>query len=172
MQQLDVGVALVEGVEYADIPRMDMQLDVNLQKSNAMRLSLGKLRFDQREEATYQDIEDEDRSGFNFDIRDTDRKKLKIQYFAEICSEVLKDFLYVGGESIASNREILKEIGVTHVINCAGDVCRNKFTTDFTYLTFYLKDSKTENIECIFYEVIQFIDQVAASSGRVLVHCV
>ena len=137
-----------------------------------MRLSLGKLGLDQREEATYQDIEEEERTGYNFDIRDTDRKKLKIQYFSEICSEVMKNFLYVGGESIASNREVLKEMGVTHVVNCAADVCRNLFPNDFTYLTYYLKDSKTENIECLFYEVIRFIDQVAAKNGRVLIHCV
>jgi hypothetical protein len=37
-----------------------------------------KLPRMQQSETTYQDIEEEDRSGFNFDIRDTDRKKLKM----------------------------------------------------------------------------------------------
>jgi hypothetical protein len=129
--EMEIGVALVEGVEYSDIRPM-----------NTMKLPLGKLN--QREEATYQDIANEESSGFNFDIRDTDRKKLKIQYFSEICSEVLKDFLYVGGEGIAGNNEILSELGVTHVINCAGDVCPNKFPNQFNYITYYLKDSKTE----------------------------
>ena len=59
---------------------------------------------------------------------------------------MIGDYLYVGGEQIAYNREILKQIGVTHVINCAGDVCKNKFPEDFTYTTYYLKDSKTEVI--------------------------
>lgn len=62
--------------------------------------------------------------------------------------------LFVGGESIAHNKEVLVELGVTHVINCAGEICINKFTDQFNYITYYLKDSKTENIECIFYEVI------------------
>jgi hypothetical protein len=69
---------------------------------------------------------------------------LKIQYFAEICSEVIPNLLYVGGEQIAYNYDYLKEIGITHLINCAGDVCMNKFPQDFNYTTYYLKDSKTE----------------------------
>ena len=59
-------------------------------------------------------------------------------------------------------------MGITHIVNCAGDVCRNQFPNEFTYVTYNLKDSKTENIECLFYEVIEFIE----SSPRVLVHCV
>lgn len=137
-----------------------------------MKLSLGNLKLGQREEPSYKDIEEEDKEGFNFDIRDTDRKKLKIQYFAETCSEVVKDFLYVGGEQIANNRDVLKELCVSHVINCAGDVCVNRFPHDFEYTTYYLKDSKTENIECIFYEVINALESVRQSGGRVLIHCV
>lgn len=74
-----------------------------------MKLSLGQLKLPlNRDETTYSDIEHEDSNGFNFDIRDTDRKKLKIQHFAEICSQIIPDFLYVGGEQIAYNREVLK----------------------------------------------------------------
>lgn len=46
------------------------------------------------------------------------------------------------------------EKGITHIINAAGDVCANKYPDTFNYLTYYLKDSKAENIECVFYEVI------------------
>lgn len=67
---------------------------------------------------------------------------------------------------------MLKKIGVTHVVNCAGDVCKDKFPHDFKYLTYYLKDSKTENIECVFYEVISFIDEARKGNGKVLIHCV
>ena len=54
-------------------------------------------------------------------------------------------------------------MGITHIINCAGDVCKDYFADQFIYRTYYLKDSKTEvfqlillskNIECTFYECI------------------
>lgn len=66
----------------------------------------------------------------------------------------------------------MKQIGVTHVVNCAGDVCKNKYPDDFFYQTYYLKDSKTENIECLFYEVIAIIENAKKNNGKVLIHCV
>jgi len=82
----------------------------------------------------------------------------KIQHFANICSEVLKKFLYISGEKIAYSKEMLKQYGITHIINCAGDACESKFPDEFVYRTYYLKDSKIENIECIFYESFFFIE--------------
>ncbi|CAK63622.1 unnamed protein product (macronuclear) [Paramecium tetraurelia] len=159
-QEVSIGVPLVEGVECNDN-----------EKIKPMKLPLASLKL-QRDDTTYQDIEEEDSNGFNFDIRDTDRKKLKIQHFAEQCSSVIPNFLYVGGEQIAYNKEVLKQIGVTHVVNCAGDVCKNKYPDDFFYQTYYLKDSKTENIECLFYEVISIIENAKKNNGKVLIHCV
>jgi len=46
------------------------------------------------------------------------------------------------------------------------------FPNDFTYKMYKLKDTKTENIECIFYDTIQFIEEVAKQNGRVYVHCI
>jgi hypothetical protein len=47
---------------------------------------------------------------------------------------------------------LLLENGITHIINCAGNVIKNRYPENFKYHTYYLKDSKTENIECVFYE--------------------
>lgn len=54
----------------------------------------------------------------------------------------------------------------------AGDACENMFPDKFNYLTYYAKDSKYENIECLFYETAAFIEEVKQHNGRVLVHCV
>lgn len=103
----------------------------------------------------YKDIEDEDSEGFNFDIRESERKLIKMKHFAEQCSdiipviEIIQEVLYVGGELIANSFDILKYSGITHIINCAGDVCKNNFPSDFTYLTFHLKDNKTEVFDLI-----------------------
>ena len=37
----------------------------------------------------YWDIANEDKEGFNFDIRDTTRKFIKMDYFSSVCSEVI-----------------------------------------------------------------------------------
>jgi len=94
-----------------------------------------------------------------------------MEYFSKKCTEILKDFLYVSGELVASSREQLIRNGITHVINASGDLNPNHFPEDFTYLTYFLKDSKKENIESIFYESIEFIEKAKKSKGRVLVHC-
>jgi len=96
----------------------------------------------------------------------------KIDYYSKICSIVLEDFLYVAGQRIAYNETHLKEIGITHIINMAGDACENMFPDKFNYLTYYAKDSKYEYIESIFYETAAFIENVKQQNGRVLVHCV
>jgi hypothetical protein len=79
--------------------------------------------------------------------------------------------IFVSGVDIAKNRQKLHEHGITHIINCAGDVCRNYHPEQFTYQTYFLKDSRHENIECVFYESIEFIESALASGGKVLIHC-
>jgi hypothetical protein len=79
--------------------------------------------------------------------------------------------LYVGGVIVAKDYALLKEHGITHVINCAGDVCRNYHPEHLLYQTFFLKDSKIENIECLFYPTLEYIEEAISSGGKVFVHC-
>jgi hypothetical protein len=113
----------------------------------------------------------DDDAFYGQDIRQTHRKQLKIDYFSKECSEILTKFLYVSGDQIAANLETLEENGITHVINACGDLCENHFEDKIKYLRFFLKDSKKESIECVFYECIEFIEEARANGGRVLVHC-
>ena len=39
---------------------------------------------------------------------------------------------------------MLDELGITHIINLAGNVCANKFPESFKYRRYYLKDSRFE----------------------------
>jgi len=91
-------------------------------------------------------------------------------YYSEICSEMYKN-IYVGGVDIAKNISKLREAGITHIINCAGDVCRNYYPEQFTYQTYFLKDGRSENIEWVFYDSIEFIDNAFQSGGKVFIHC-
>ncbi len=105
---------------------------------------------------TYKDILDKD-DGYH-DIRETHRKALKMDHFSKECSEVLTNFLYVGGIQISQDLEILKDNKITHVINAAGDLCENHFTNEFEYLTFFLKDSKNEVNHPIPIIIIMFLE--------------
>jgi len=87
-----------------------------------------------------------------------------------ICSEVLP-FLFVGAEMVARDKELMQKHGITHVVNCAGTVLENFHPESFKYLKMYLYDAKTEDLGCLFYEVIDFIEEAKAANGKVFIHC-
>jgi len=78
--------------------------------------------------------------------------------------------LLLGSESHASQLDMLKRIGVTALLNVSHS-CPNHFEKDFLYKCIPVQDSNVEDISVYFDDAIQFIDQVKANNGRVLVHC-
>jgi len=62
--------------------------------------------------------------------------------------------------------------GITHVVNCSADYSSNYHTKLIEYKKYHLKDHNRENIECIFYDVIDFIESCKKANGKVYVHCV
>jgi hypothetical protein len=94
-----------------------------------------------------------------------------MKHFAKDCSEIERG-LFVSGEQVAMNLAQLQSNGITHIVNCAGDFCPNYFPTHFSYLSFFLKDSQNENIECLFYQVCELVDSVRQEGGSVLIHCI
>ena len=110
----------------------------------------------------------------DFSLKDSERKKIISEYYSKHLSEIIPNFLYISSYNATKNLELLEKNKITHIINCAADFCENVFEQDnkFIYLSFYLKDHVLENIECIFYECIKFIENVREKGGRVLVHCI
>lgn len=93
--------------------------------------------------------------------------------FNSVCSPVLDNFLYLGSDVVARNYEKLRENGITHVINTAADYSASYHKNKgIKYLEFHLKDGVRENIECVFYETIQFMEKAKQEGGRVYIHCV
>ncbi|XVE99469.1 hypothetical protein REPUB_Repub03eG0201100 [Reevesia pubescens] len=97
-------------------------------------------------------------------------KRDKIAFFDKECSKVA-EHIYLGGDAVARDREILKQNGITHVLNCVGFVCPEYFKTDFVYRTLWLQDSPSEDITSILYDVFDYFEDVREQSGRVFVHC-
>ena len=110
----------------------------------------------------------------DYNLKDSERKKIISDYYSKHLSEVIPNFLYISSYNATKNKSLLEKNKITHIINCAADFCENVFESEnkYTYLSFYLKDHVAENIECIFYECIKFIDNVKEKGGRVLVHCI
>jgi protein-tyrosine phosphatase len=129
------------------------------------------------------------------DLRESERKKVLMDYFSKNMSVIIEDFLFLSSYNVAQNKELICQNKITHIINAAADVCLNHFEEEempyivnlneknnsssssrnsnkISYLSFNLKDHSMENIECLFYEVINFIYNAKEKGGRVLVHCI
>ncbi|KAG8645106.1 hypothetical protein MANES_10G037800v8 [Manihot esculenta] len=94
----------------------------------------------------------------------------RIAFFDKECSKVA-EHVYLGGDAVAKDREILKQNGITHVLNCVGFVCPEYFKTNFVYRTLWLQDSPSEDITSILYGVFDYFEDVREQGGRVFVHC-
>lgn len=90
-----------------------------------------------------------------------------------VCSAVVPQALFISGEAVAQNLAILCSHGITHILNCAGDVCPNYFPARFTYMTYIIQDSRLTNeiMEAVLPDAIRFMHNAIAGGGRVLVHC-
>lgn len=97
-------------------------------------------------------------------------KRDKFAFFSKECSRVA-EHIYLGSDAVARNREVLRENGITHVLNCVGFVCPEYFKSDLVYKTLWLQDTPSEDITSILYDVFDYFEEVREQGGRVLVHC-
>ncbi|KAH6771229.1 mitogen-activated protein kinase phosphatase 1 [Perilla frutescens var. hirtella] len=102
--------------------------------------------------------------------REFEFRKDKLAFFNKECSRIL-DHIYLGSDAVAKNREILRQNGITHVLNCVGFVCQEYFKNELVYMTLWLQDCPSEDITSILYDVFDYFEDVQAQGGRVLVHC-
>jgi protein-tyrosine phosphatase len=86
-------------------------------------------------------------------------------------SEIIKDFLFISGYKTASTLSDLQNLKITNIINCSGDLCENLEFSGIHYLTLNIRDHVSEDIECIFYKCINYIDEAKEKNGRILIHC-
>jgi hypothetical protein len=105
-------------------------------------------------------------------MKGTSRKEYENEFFKRICSEIIDGFLYLGSDVVASDRDILRKNGITHVVNCAADYSANYFEGEIKYKKYHLKDHVRENIECVFYNAMNFLEDARNNGGKVYVHCV
>jgi protein-tyrosine phosphatase len=80
--------------------------------------------------------------------------------------------LFVGGDVVAKDRDVLQAAKISHVINCVGQLYESYFEEQgIKYLTLFLNDSPKEDLLSILYDCFEFIDDARSSDGHVFVHC-
>jgi len=85
-------------------------------------------------------------------------------------SAIVDSFLYLGSHENAKSKQQLKDLGISHIINMAGEL-DNEYPNDFKYLSVKLDDTSSSNISEHFERTLQFIEEARAASSKVLVHC-
>ncbi|KAF7493148.2 Dual specificity phosphatase DUPD1 [Sarcoptes scabiei] len=94
------------------------------------------------------------------------------------CHEVFPNII-VGNAFAALSKSFLKDIGVTHVLNCALNQFLNEVhlnedyyrDTNIRFKGFELDDICSENITRCFEEANNFIDDCLRNGGKILIHC-
>lgn len=78
--------------------------------------------------------------------------------------------LYISDLSTAHNKDLLKQIGITHIVDAVlGST--PPYPDDFTYKYLPVRDIDYEDISIYFDETSKFIDEAIKNNGKVLVHC-
>nr|XP_006636628.1 PREDICTED: dual specificity protein phosphatase 19 [Lepisosteus oculatus] len=83
---------------------------------------------------------------------------------------IVKPWLLLASQDVAQDFDILKKFKVTHILNVAYGV-ENTFQDQFVYKQLSILDLPETVITSYFQECSEFIEQVKAQNGVVLVHC-
>ena len=81
---------------------------------------------------------------------------------------IIQGKLYLGNRHAAASLSLLRNLGVTHVVNAA-DEQPNFHPEDLVYYNCYLKDNLTERVD--FEGPLRFIQSALDQGGVVFVHC-
>ncbi|XP_076311094.1 uncharacterized protein LOC143225489 [Tachypleus tridentatus] len=80
-------------------------------------------------------------------------------------------FMYLGSQSDAFNKEILKNHNITYELNVSANCPKPDFIQDTHFMRISVNDNYSEKLLPFFPKAFQFLDKVREGSGCVLVHC-
>lgn len=82
------------------------------------------------------------------------------------------DCLYIGDRQTARDMDLLKQLGITHIVNATSEL-RNYFEKEpgFQYIAVPVQDTDHSNISQYFDETNVFIHDAVKTGHSVLVHC-
>ncbi|KAK1931156.1 Protein-tyrosine-phosphatase MKP1 [Phytophthora citrophthora] len=114
-----------------------------------------------------------------FAVPESVRKSRTLDAYVDVCSEILSGFLYVSNFRVARDMTKLRALGITHVINCCGELKHYENgvelpeTSDAAVNTMklLLRDDANEDLTPFLPQVMEFISSCREEKGKVLVHC-
>ncbi|KUF78297.1 Dual specificity protein phosphatase 7 [Phytophthora nicotianae] len=123
-----------------------------------------------------------DRVDDPFVIPESVRKSRTLDAYADVCSEILPGFLFVSNFRVAWDTAKLRALGITHVINCCGELKQYEDGVEkpeipaFNTLRLLLRDDANEDLTPFFPQVMEYIatSRQRSENGtkeKVLVHC-
>jgi len=80
------------------------------------------------------------------------------------------DYLYLGNEDAAINKQILQEKDISRIV-IAGSFLEKKFPGEMEYLELDVNDATSDDIKKYFIPAYQFIDKARKEGKTILVHC-
>ena len=78
--------------------------------------------------------------------------------------------IYIGNYSTSTNLELLKNVGITHIISVI-PTFNPPFSDKFKYLHIQAYDDQTQDLSQYFQNCNAFISDVLSEGGKVLIHC-
>jgi protein-tyrosine phosphatase len=88
-----------------------------------------------------------------------------------VASEVT-DELFIGSRKDACNKELLKKLGISAIVNATKD-CPHHFEDDgeFSYFRVPVKDTWNQDLPSFFPECFKFIGNMIRARKKILIHC-
>lgn len=117
------------------------------------------------------------RSQQDLNKRAEEREKFFAEYIkqnGDAASQIIPNFLYLGGHRSVNNIPNLIDDGITHVLNMAGELRLDYIEMEknnIKLLNVLAKDSKVYNIRRDFDQAFQFIDDCLRSKGKIIINC-
>lgn len=78
--------------------------------------------------------------------------------------------LYLSGDDVAENREILRANKITHILNLTSNIS-NLFDDEIKYMKLIIYDLPEQDILSLMDEAFEFIDEAINQNRSILVHC-
>eukprot|EP00013_Stygamoeba_regulata_P016481 CAMPEP_0177677500 /NCGR_PEP_ID=MMETSP0447-20121125/28431_1 /TAXON_ID=0 /ORGANISM="Stygamoeba regulata, Strain BSH-02190019" /LENGTH=340 /DNA_ID=CAMNT_0019186285 /DNA_START=84 /DNA_END=1109 /DNA_ORIENTATION=+ len=93
---------------------------------------------------------------------------LQIQENHVYPNEIIEDFLYLGSRDTATDRIVLGQLKITHILNMAGEI-ENPFQDEFTYLHFNLDDTKMDDVAQYFEQIYDFLGCISFAMNKSMI---
>jgi len=101
-------------------------------------------------------------------------RREKFVFFEKHCTHICGN-VFVAGEAVARDIDLLRSNKITHIINCNAFVIPNYHESNsnskFKYKPLWIQDSPGEDVTKVLYDCFDFIRESQAENGNVLVHC-